>query len=187
MLTSVQQHARPIVPLAQLEPLYAIIPKYKFPPCTGAGTHMATRLSPSSKTWLAKDSVLPANSPERIDPCRKFSILQNVSISLGGVIPASTRAAFAFDSTVFISVVPFHNLEHAGATKLLQNSYRAVNTFLINEFTDYCEDIELIVKNVVNAATTKPYVCGSFHSWIGAGRHCIPVDPHYFVLVAIPT
>jgi len=122
-----------------------------------------------------------ANSPERIDPGRKFPTLQNIPKVVGGVNPASTMDAFSFYSTVFTSVVPVRNSEHSEAVKLLENSYRAVNISFINEFADFCDVTDLDVNNIVDAASTKPYGYSPFRSWIGVGGHCIPVDPHYLL------
>lgn len=94
---------------------------------------------------MANNGFLVANSPERIDPGRKFPTLQNVPKVVGGVNPQSTEAAFAFNSTVFTSVVPVRNSEHSHATKLLENSYRAVNISFINEFADFCQATDFVL------------------------------------------
>jgi UDP-N-acetyl-D-glucosamine dehydrogenase len=130
---------------------------------------------------MASSGFLVANSPERIDPGRKFPTLQNVPKVVGGLTPESTAAAHAFYSSVFTSVVPVRNSEHSEATKLLENSYRAVNISFINEFADFCGAEGLDVNNIVDAASTKPYGYSPFRSWIGVGGHCIPVDPHYLL------
>ena len=130
---------------------------------------------------MASQGFRIANSPERIDPGRKFPTLQNVPKVVGGVNPESTMAAHSFYSSVFTSVVPVRNSEHSEAVKLLENSYRAVNISFINEFADFCDASELDVNNIVDAASTKPYGYTPFRSWIGVGGHCIPVDPHYLL------
>jgi UDP-N-acetyl-D-glucosamine dehydrogenase len=130
---------------------------------------------------MAGNGFLVANSPERIDPGRKFPTLQDVPKVVGGVNPESTAAAFRFYSSVFTSVVPVRNSEHSEATKLLENSYRAVNISFINEFADFCGAEGLDVDNIIDAASTKPYGYSPFRSWIGVGGHCIPVDPHYLL------
>lgn len=124
---------------------------------------------------------LVANSPERIDPSRKFPALQDIPKVVGGVNPESTAVAADFYGTVFTSVVPAKNSDHSEAVKLLENSYRAVNISFINEFADFCETADLNVDNIVDAASTKPYGFSPFRSWIGVGGHCIPVDPHYLL------
>jgi UDP-N-acetyl-D-glucosamine dehydrogenase len=64
-------------------------------------------------------------------------------------------------------------------TKLLENTYRAVNIALVNELAQLCHRMEIDVWDVIEAAATKPFGFQAFYPGIGAGGHCIPVDPHY--------
>jgi len=122
-----------------------------------------------------------ANSPERIDPSRKKPTLYEIPKVVGGLNDASTNFATKFYETVFANVVPVKSAEHSEATKLLENSYRAVNISFINEFADFCSQSGLDTDHIVDAASTKPYGFSPFRSWIGVGGHCIPVDPHYLI------
>ena len=115
-----------------------------------------------------------ANSPERIDPARKFPALGDIPKVVGGVDEASTLRAVEFYSTIFTNVVPARNSDHSEATKLLENCYRAVNISFINEFANFCEASGLEVNDIVDCASTKPYGFSPFRSWIGVGGHCIP-------------
>ena len=69
--------------------------------------------------------------------------------------------------------------EIAEMTKLLENTYRAVNIALVNELAQLCHRMEIDVWDVIEAAATKPFGFQAFYPGIGAGGHCIPVDPHY--------
>lgn len=69
--------------------------------------------------------------------------------------------------------------EAAELTKLLENSFRAVNIAMINEFADSCRAFDVDPIEVIEAAATKPYGFMPFHPGPGVGGHCIPCDTHY--------
>jgi UDP-N-acetyl-D-glucosamine dehydrogenase len=64
-------------------------------------------------------------------------------------------------------------------TKLLENTYRAVNIALVNELAILSHEMGLDIWEVVAAASTKPFGFQAFVPGIGPGGHCIPVDPYY--------
>ena len=130
---------------------------------------------------MIEKGFLVANSPERIDPSRKFPTLQDIPKVVGGVNEKSADAAVAFYETIFTKVVRVRDSDHSEATKLLENCFRAVNISFINEFSNFCEASGLDVNNIVDGASSKPYGFMPFRSWIGVGGHCIPVDPHYLI------
>ena len=66
-------------------------------------------------------------------------------------------------------------------TKLLENTFRAVNIALANEFADVCHALGMDVMEVIDAAATKPYGFMPFYPGPGVGGHCIPCDPHYLL------
>jgi UDP-N-acetyl-D-glucosamine dehydrogenase len=72
-----------------------------------------------------------------------------------------------------------NSIKTAEVSKLLENSYRLVNISLINSLTKYCELIGVSVNDVIEAANTKPFGFSAFYPSIGAGGHCIPIDPIY--------
>ena len=64
-------------------------------------------------------------------------------------------------------------------TKILENTFRAVNIGLVNEIMMICDKLGLSVWEVIDAASTKPYGFMPFYPGPGLGGHCIPIDPHY--------
>lgn len=48
-------------------------------------------------------------------------------------------------------------------TKLLENTFRAVNIALANEFADICGALDVPVTEVIEAASTKPYGFMAFY------------------------
>jgi nucleotide sugar dehydrogenase len=77
------------------------------------------------------------------------------------------------------------SLEAAEMTKLLENTFRAVNIAWINEMADIAGHAGLDVNEIINGAATKPFGFTKFTPGPGIGGHCIPCDPHY-LLAGIP-
>ena len=64
-------------------------------------------------------------------------------------------------------------------TKLLENIYRCVNIALVNELKMLCLRMGIDIREVIDAASTKPFGFQPFYPGPGLGGHCIPVDPFY--------
>lgn len=119
-----------------------------------------------------------AFSPERIDPGSTTYNLRNTPKIVGGVTRACTALAQAYYAAAIDVVVPVSSTLVAEMAKLLENTFRAVNIGLVNEFALMCEKLEVNVWEVIDAATTKPFGFMRFLPGPGLGGHCIPVDPH---------
>ncbi len=120
-----------------------------------------------------------AFSPERIDPGRVDWNVENTPKVVGGVTPACLEVASALYQQVIKQVVPVSSPAAAEMTKLLENTFRAVNIALVNEIALMCDKLGLDVWEIIEAAATKPYGFMKFTPGPGVGGHCIPLDPHY--------
>lgn len=120
-----------------------------------------------------------AFSPERIDPGNERYGLSNTPKVVGGVSKQSTQLAAALYSAVARRVVPVSSPKAAELVKLLENTYRAVNIGLANEFAQIAAILKVDVWEVIDAAATKPFGFVPFYPGPGLGGHCIPLDPHY--------
>jgi len=120
-----------------------------------------------------------AFSPERIDPGNPDFETRNTPKIVGGITPACTELAQAFYGAAIEQVVPVSSPRVAEMTKLLENTFRAVNIGLVNEIAIICEKLSIDVWEVIDAAATKPFGFMRFLPGPGLGGHCIPVDPHY--------
>ncbi|MEX2472009.1 MAG: nucleotide sugar dehydrogenase, partial [Gemmatimonadota bacterium] len=67
----------------------------------------------------------------------------------------------------------------AEMTKILENTFRAVNIGLANETALIADRLGVDVWEVIDAAATKPFGFMKFTPGPGLGGHCIPIDPHY--------
>ena len=120
-----------------------------------------------------------AFSPERIDPGRTDWTVETTPKVMGGVTLACLEVATALYSQAIHTLVPVSSPAAAEMTKLLENTFRAVNIALVNEVAIMCDKLGLDVWEVVEAAATKPYGYMKFTPGPGVGGHCIPLDPHY--------
>ncbi len=76
-------------------------------------------------------------------------------------------------------VVPVSNADVAEASKILENTYRAVNIALVNELKILYQRMGIDIWEVIDAAKTKPFGFQAFYPGPGWGGHCIPIDPFY--------
>ncbi len=120
-----------------------------------------------------------AFSPERIDPGNSDFGTQNTPKVVGGITSDCTELARAFYGAAIEQIVPVSSARVAEMTKLLENTFRAVNIGLVNEIAIICEKLQINVWEVIDAAATKPFGFMRFLPGPGLGGHCIPVDPHY--------
>jgi UDP-N-acetyl-D-glucosamine dehydrogenase len=127
---------------------------------------------------VGKDFFL-AFSPERVDPGNSHYHIGNTPKVVGGITPACLELAQALYSNIVNHVVPVSSVEVAEMTKLLENTFRAVNIGLVNEMVMMCERLGINIWEVIEAAKTKPFGFMPFYPGPGIGGHCIPLDPHY--------
>ncbi len=120
-----------------------------------------------------------AFSPERIDPGNPNFDTRSTPKIVGGITPTCTELAQAYYGAAIEKVIPVSSPRVAEMTKLLENTFRAVNVGLVNEIAIICEKLSIDVWEVVDAAATKPFGFMRFLPGPGLGGHCIPVDPHY--------
>jgi nucleotide sugar dehydrogenase len=122
-----------------------------------------------------------AFSPERIDPGNDRHSHEDVPRVVGGVTAECTKRSVAALGAYAQSLHAVSSPAAAEMTKLFENTFRAVNIALANEFAEVSRVLELDVAEVVSAAATKPYGFMPFFPGPGVGGHCIPCDPHYLL------
>jgi UDP-N-acetyl-D-glucosamine dehydrogenase len=118
-------------------------------------------------------------SPERVDPGNPTWHTKNTPKVVGGITAACTAAGAAFYERFLDTLVPVSSAEAAELTKILENTFRAVNIGLVNETAIISDRLGVDIWEVIDAAATKPFGFMKFTPGPGLGGHCIPVDPHY--------
>ena len=120
-----------------------------------------------------------AFSPERIDPGRTDWTVRNTPKVVGGVTAHCADLTRALYQSAIDEVVAVSSPKVAEMVKLLENTFRATNIALVNEFAIMCDRLDVEVWEVIEAAKTKPFGYMAFYPGPGLGGHCIPIDPKY--------
>lgn len=119
-------------------------------------------------------------SPERIDPGNQSFSVEQIPKVVSGVTENCKIHVTDFYQKVFTKVVPVSSPKIAEMTKLFENIQRLVNISLVNEIQLICEKMGIDIREVIQAAATKPFGFTPYYPGPGIGGHCIPVDPLYF-------
>jgi len=130
---------------------------------------------------MAGQGIHVCFAPERIDPANTKFDMTEVPKIVGGVTEACGMAAARVLGALANRLHLVSSPEAAEMTKLLENTFRAVNITLANEFADVARSMSLNPIEVIEAAGTKPYGFMPFYPGPGVGGHCIPCDPHYLL------
>lgn len=131
--------------------------------------------------FTAGADVFVAFSPERIDPGVAGHAPETTPRVLGGATPACAARARAVLARAAPVVHQVSSPETAELTKLLENTFRAVNIAFANEFSTVAGRFAVDPMEAIDAAATKPYGFMPFYPGPGVGGHCIPCDPHYLL------
>ena len=135
--------------------------------------HLATH------SFIIGKNLFVAFSPERIDPGNQHFTIRNTPKIVGGVSENCTRLAATFYRAVVEKVITVSSPTSAEMVKLLENTFRAVNIGLVNEFSIICDKLGVDVWEIIDAASSKPFGFTPFYPGPGLGGHCIPIDPLY--------
>lgn len=138
---------------------------------------LATRIAARGFT-VGTDYFL-VYSPEREDPANPDFTTRTIPKVCGGETLACLAAGVALYGEVIDRVVPVSSTQVAELTKLLENIHRAVNIGLVNEMKVVADKMGINIREVIDAAATKPFGFVPYYPGPGLGGHCIPIDPFY--------
>jgi UDP-N-acetyl-D-glucosamine dehydrogenase len=126
---------------------------------------------------VGKDFFL-GYSPEREDPGNKSFSTGTIPKVVSGITEKCLEVVKTLYDQV-VETVPVSSVEVAESTKILENTYRAVNIALVNELKVVFGRMGIDIWEVIQAAKTKPFGFQAFYPGPGLGGHCIPIDPFY--------
>lgn len=118
-------------------------------------------------------------SPEREDPGNASFTTRTIPKVVGGSTPNCLTIGTALYGSVIDEVVPVSSTAVAEMTKILENIHRAVNIGLVNEMKIVADKMGIDIREVIDAAATKPFGFVPYYPGPGLGGHCIPIDPFY--------
>jgi UDP-N-acetyl-D-mannosaminuronic acid dehydrogenase len=126
-----------------------------------------------------KDFCL-AHCPERVLPGNLLNeLIQNDRI-IGGIDEASGQMAKKIYETFVEGKIYLTDATTAEFVKLMENTYRAVNIALANEFALISESLGINILSAIELANKHPRVKIP-RPGAGVGGHCIPIDPWFIV------
>jgi UDP-N-acetyl-D-mannosaminuronic acid dehydrogenase len=128
--------------------------------------------------WHVGRDVLLAHCPERILPGDVMHEIVHNDRVIGGCCPAAASRACDLYGTFVRGELLVTDDVTAELCKLMENTYRDVNIALANELAAVCATVGVDVREAVGLANRHPRV-DILTSGIGAGGHCIPVDPWF--------
>ena len=120
--------------------------------------------------------------PERIDPSNKEWSIKNIP----RVIYCSDDSSFDIAKGIYLHVnggnlLKVDSPKIAEIVKSFENAFRLVNISLVNELAILCDKLGVNVKEIIDAAATKPFGFLVHYPGAGAGGHCIPKDPRFLL------
>ncbi|MGC5033277.1 nucleotide sugar dehydrogenase [Micromonospora sp. DT229] len=172
-LSHVDEALAAVVP--HLRPGTLLVLQSTIPP--GTTSAAARRLASEGGIRIGVDLYL-AMAPERINPANADGWRMNNTPKLvGGFTAECTRRATMLFEQVCERVHPVSSPEVAELAKVFENTFRLVNIALTLELSDLCRQLRIPVREVIDAAATKPYGFLAHYPGPGVGGECIPVDP----------
>jgi UDP-N-acetyl-D-glucosamine dehydrogenase len=118
-------------------------------------------------------------SPERIDPGNKKFDLANTPKIISAFNTTTLDLMKDFYGKFIDEIHVMGSVKEAEFAKTIENTYRLVNISLVNELLQIGNALGVNTRNALYAAATKPFGFQLFTPGVGAGGHCVPVDPVY--------
>lgn len=125
------------------------------------------------------EDVFLVYSPEREDPGNADYDTRTIPKVLGGQTSACLDVGMALYEKAIDKLVPVSSTRTAEMVKLLENIHRAVNIGLVNEMKIVAARMGIDIREVIDAAASKPFGFVPYYPGPGLGGHCIPIDPFY--------
>ncbi|EPI5828319.1 nucleotide sugar dehydrogenase [Enterococcus hirae] len=120
------------------------------------------------------------HAPERILPGQMIKELQFNSRTIGADEPEIAEKVKEIYSTFCEGEIVCTDIRTAEMTKVVENTFRAINIAYANELTKIARYDGLDVHEIIRIANMHPRV-NILSPGPGVGGHCIPVDPWFLV------
>lgn len=121
-----------------------------------------------------------AHAPERILPGNMIHELVENNRTIGADEPAVGETVKAIYASFCRGEIVVTDIRTAEMTKVVENTYRAVNIAFANELAQLCAHDDLNVYDIIRICNKHPRV-QILNPGPGVGGHCIPVDPWFLV------
>jgi nucleotide sugar dehydrogenase len=131
---------------------------------------------------LPPESLLLAHSYERVMPGPEYlsSIVNFWRVYAGATESAADRCERFLRTVINTDDYPLRRLSSTTASesgKLLENTYRAVNIALIDEWSRFAERVGIDLFEIVDAVRVRPTHSNIREPGFGVGGYCLTKDP----------
>ena len=126
------------------------------------------------------DEIHLVHAPERILPGNMLYELEHNSRTIGADDPATGERVKAIYSLFCKGTIVLTDITTAEMTKVIENTYRAVNIAFANELMMLCRREGMDVGEIIRICNMHPRV-NILAPGPGVGGHCIPIDPWFLV------
>ena len=127
-----------------------------------------------------REDVSLVHAPERIIPGNMVYELVHNNRTIGADDPEVGRKVADLYASFCEGEIAVTDIRTAEMTKVVENTFRAVNIAFANELAKVCRIGGMDVREVVRIANKHPRV-NILQPGPGVGGHCIPVDPWFLV------
>lgn len=127
-----------------------------------------------------RQDVALVHAPERIIPGNMVSELLHNNRTIGADNPEVGRKVAELYASFCQGEIAITDIRTAEMTKVVENTFRAVNIAFANELAKVCRVGGMDVYEVIRIANKHPRV-NILQPGPGVGGHCIPVDPWFLV------
>lgn len=127
-----------------------------------------------------REDVSLVHAPERIIPGNMVSELLYNNRTIGADDPEVGRRVAKLYTSFCQGEIAITDIRTAEMTKVVENTFRAVNIAFANELAKVCRVGGMDVYEVIRIANKHPRV-NILQPGPGVGGHCIPVDPWFLV------
>lgn len=147
--------------------------------CPGTIDHIVRPMVDETKIKMGKQIHL-AHAPERIIPGNMVYELVNNNRTIGVDEPEIGEKIKRLYASFCQGEIVLTDIRTAEMTKVVENTYRAVNIAFANELSRICRYDHMDVHEIIRICNMHPRV-NIMHPGPGVGGHCISVDPWFLV------
>lgn len=127
-----------------------------------------------------REDVRLAHAPERIIPGNMVEELYHNNRTIGADSKETGEQVKRLYAAFCLGEIVITDIQTAEMTKVVENTYRAVNIAFANELAKICRHDDLDVYEIIRICNMHPRV-NILQPGPGVGGHCISVDPWFLV------
>ncbi|OUU53247.1 MAG: hypothetical protein CBC25_01240 [Pelagibacteraceae bacterium TMED65] len=161
-----------------------IIVETTVPPGTCEFVVLPTLMDGFKKRGLDPNNILLAHSYERVMPGPDYlnSIVNYWRVYAGISERASNTCQAFLEKIVDTQQFPLRRLSSTTASetaKIMENTYRAVNIALIDEWGIFAENVGIDIFEIIEAIRDRPTHSNMRQPGFGVGGYCLTKDPYF--------